>query len=195
MPVEEDLRIRPDLPHFTNTLRRMNHLFLIGYRGCGKSSVGPLVASRLGRPFLDADVALEADAGMCIRDLFSREGEGGFRDRETATLRKLAAGEPAVIATGGGIILRPENRELLRASGLVVWLTAPAELLWDRISMDPTTAARRPNLAGGGPDEVRALLAVREPLYAATAHAVVDAARSPEEVAGDILSAVGEPAA
>jgi shikimate kinase len=195
MPVAEDLRIRLDLPHFPNTLRRMNHLFLIGYRGCGKSSVGAIVAARLGRPFLDADVVLEADAGMCIRDIFAREGEGGFRDRETATLRKLAAGPLAVIATGGGVILRPENRELLRASGVVVWLAAPAELLWDRISTDPTTAARRPNLAGGGPDEVRALLAVREPLYAATAHATVDASRSPEEVAGDILSAVGEPAA
>jgi shikimate kinase len=165
----------------------MNHLFLIGYRGCGKSSVGAIVAARLGLPFHDADVVLEADAGMCIRDIFSREGEGGFRDRETATLRKLAAGPPAVIATGGGVVLRPENRELLRASGFVVWLAAPAELLWDRISIDPTTAARRPNLAGGGPDEVRALLAVREPLYAATAHAVVDASRSPEEVAERIV--------
>ena len=173
----------------------MRHLFLIGYRGSGKTSVGAVVAARLGRPFFDADVVLETDAGRTIRDIFAAEGEAGFRHRETATLRKLAAGEPAVIATGGGAILRPHNRELLRASGFVVWLNAPAELLWDRISIDPTTAARRPNLAGGGLDEVTALLAVREPLYAATAHAVVDATRSPEEVADDILSAVGEPAA
>jgi shikimate kinase len=167
----------------------MQHLFLIGYRGSGKSSAAAAVAARLGRPFLDADAVLEADAGRSIRDIFAGEGEAGFRDREAAILRKLAAGGEAVIATGGGVILRAENRELLRASGFVVWLTAPAELLWDRISFDPTTAARRPNLAGGGLDEVKALLAVREPLYAATAHAVVDAARSPEEVAGDILNA------
>jgi shikimate kinase len=85
-------------------------------------------------------------------------------------------------------VLRSENRDLMRATGFVVWLTAPAESLWDRISIDPTTAARRPNLAGGGLDEVKAMLAVREPLYSVTAHAVVDAARSPEEVAGDILN-------
>lgn len=173
----------------------MRHLYLIGYRGSGKSSVGAIVAARLGRPFVDADTLLEADAGKNIRDIFAAEGEAGFRDRETTTLRKLAAGEPAVIATGGGVILRHENRELLRSTGFAVWLNAPAELLWDRISIDPTTAARRPNLAGGGLEEVRGLLAVREPLYSATAHAVVDATRSPEEVAGDILTAVGEPGA
>ena len=167
----------------------MPHLYLIGARGSGKSSVGAVVAARLGWPFFDADTVLEADAGLTIRDIFAAEGEGGFRDRESATLRKLSAGEPAVIATGGGVILRAENRELLRATGIVVWLNAPAELLWDRISIDPTTAARRPNLAGGGPDEVKGLLAVREHLYAATAHAVVDASRSPEGVAGDILAA------
>jgi shikimate kinase len=168
----------------------MPHLYLIGARGSGKSSVGAVVAARLGRPFFDADVVLEADAGMTIRDIFAAEGEGGFRDRESATVCQLAGGSPAVIATGGGVILRAENREALRATGVVVWLCAPAELLWDRISTDPTTAARRPNLAGGGLDEVKALLAVRDPLYAMTAHAVVDASRSPEDVAGDILAVI-----
>lgn len=172
----------------------MVHLYLVGYRGCGKSSIGAIVAARLGRLFVDADTVLEADAGRTIRDIFASEGEGGFRDRETATLQKLAAGPPAVIATGGGAILRAENRELLRSTGCVVWLTAPAEVLWDRISIDPTTVARRPNLAGGGLDEVKALLATREPHYAATAHAVVDATRSPEVVADDILKMFGEPA-
>lgn len=172
----------------------MVHLYLVGYRGCGKSSIGAIVAARLGRLFVDADTVLEADAGRTIRDIFVSEGEGGFRDRETATLRKLSVGPPAVIATGGGAILRAENRELLRSTGFVVWLTAPAEVLWDRISIDPTTAARRPNLAGGGLDEVKALLAAREPHYTATAHSVVDATRSPEVVADDILKVFGEPA-
>lgn len=173
----------------------MTHLFLTGYRGCGKTSVGPILAARLGRPFVDADVALETDAKMTIHEIFAAEGEAGFRDRETTTLRKLAAGEPAVIATGGGAVLRGENRDLLRAAGFVVWLKAPAEVLWVRITADPSTASRRPNLAGGGFAEVVSLLAAREPLYAATAHAAVDAARSPEEVAGDILRVFGEPAA
>ncbi|MCU0703708.1 MAG: shikimate kinase [Fimbriiglobus sp.] len=146
-----------------------------------------MLAARTGRPFLDADAVLEADAGCSIHDLFTIEGEDGFRDRESATLRKLASGPPTIVATGGGAILRPTNRELLRATGFVVWLQASAELLWNRISTDPTTAQRRPNLAEGGFQEVKALLAAREPLYAATAHTVVDATRSPEEVASDIL--------
>lgn len=166
----------------------MSHLYLIGYRGCGKSSIGPVLSARLNRPFHDGDVALETDAGMTIREIFAAEEEVGFRDRETATLRKLAARQPAVIATGGGVVLRAENRELLRSTGFVVWLKAPAEVLWHRITADETTTARRPNLAGGGFDEVVALLTAREPLYAATAHAAVDASRSPEEVADDILS-------
>lgn len=168
----------------------MSHLYLIGYRGCGKSSVGPMLAARLNRPFHDADAVLETDAGVTIREIFAAEGEGGFRYRETATIQRLARGGPAVIATGGGIVLRPENRELLRSTGFVVWLKAPAEVLWDRITADPSTAARRPNLAGGGHDEVVALLDAREPLYAATAHAEVDASRSPDQVADAILSAM-----
>ena len=166
----------------------MTHLYLIGSRGSGKSSVGAVIAKRLVLPFFDADCVLETDAGKSIRDIFTTEGESGFRDRESATLRKLAGGNRAVIATGGGVILRAENRELLRATGRVVWLTAPAELLWDRISIDPTTAVRRPNLAGGGLEEVKALLAGREPLYALTAHATVDASQSPERVADAILA-------
>jgi shikimate kinase len=166
----------------------MTHLVLVGYRGCGKTSVGPALAARLHRPFHDADVVLEAAAGMTIREVFATEREAGFRAREAATLRQLAAGEPAVIATGGGAVLRPENRTLLRAAGFVVWLKAPPPVLWERITADPSTAARRPDLAGGGFDEVVALLAAREPLYAATAHAVIDATRSPEDVADAILS-------
>lgn len=166
----------------------MVHLFLIGYRGCGKSAVGPVLAGRLRRPFVDADLVLEADAGKTIREIFDTEGELGFRDREAVTLRRLAGGPPAVVATGGGAVLRAVNRELLQGSGFVVWLRAPAECLWERIRGDPATAARRPNLAGGGFDEVTQLLAAREPLYAATAHATVDATLSPDRVADHILS-------
>jgi shikimate kinase len=166
------------------------HLHLIGYRGSGKTTVGPVLAARLGRAFVDADVVLEADAGMSIADIFAAEGEGGFRARETATLRKLTAGSAAVIATGGGIVLRPENRDLLRSSGFVVWLAVEPEVLWERIAADPTTAARRPNLtAAGGVAEVRQLLAAREPLYRQLAQFVAAAARSPEDVAADILPA------
>lgn len=166
------------------------HLYLIGYRGTGKSTVGRLVAARLGRPFIDLDERIEAVAGKTIAEIFAAEGEPGFRDRESAALGAASAEPPAVIATGGGIVLRPENRELLRASGWVAWLTAPAAVLWDRIQADAATAARRPALAGGGPDEVTKLLAVRMPLYRETADATLaTAGLSPEVVAAAILAA------
>ncbi len=97
----------------------------------------------------------------------------------------------AIIATGGGIILREDNRRILRATGFVVWLQAPAETIWARIQADTLTAARRPNLAGGGLAEIVELLAVRERFYREVADAVVDAGgASPEAVADAILTAV-----
>jgi shikimate kinase len=168
----------------------MSRIFLIGYRGTGKTTAGRLLAGRLGWPFLDADAELEARAGCTIADIFRTEGEAGFRDREAAVLADLAARPDHVIATGGGVVLRPANRELLKAAGFVAWLQAPADVLWQRIQADPATAARRPNLTGGGLREVIDLLAVREPLYRAVADAAFDAAgASPEAVAGAILAA------
>ena len=127
---------------------------------------------------------------MSIKGIFAAEGEGGFRDRESAVLAELCRAHQTVVATGGGVVLRPANRDRLRA-GFVTWLTASPEALLERIQTDPTTATRRPNLtATGGPDEVRALLAVREPLYRACADFAVDAERlSPEAAADAILAA------
>ncbi|HJZ57632.1 MAG TPA: shikimate kinase [Gemmataceae bacterium] len=170
-------------------------LFLIGYRGTGKTTVGPLLARRLGWTFLDADERTEATAGMSIADIFAAEGEPGFRDRESATLAELCRLSGHVVATGGGVVLRPANRELLRNSGFVAWLSAPAEAIWDRIRADTTTAARRPNLTvRGGLDEVRTLLAEREPLYRATADfEIATEGLSPDAVADAILSACRTP--
>ncbi|MFO0852366.1 MAG: shikimate kinase AroL [Gemmataceae bacterium] len=167
-----------------------DRIHLIGYRGTGKTTVGRLVAAALGWSFADADDVIEATAGRSIASIFAAEGEAGFRDREAAALRELTA-DRLVVATGGGAVLRPENRDLLQSSGLTVWLTAPVVVIWDRLQTDPLTAARRPNLtAAGGAEEVRAVLAAREPLYRATAHHTVETAgRSPDEVAADILRA------
>jgi shikimate kinase len=139
-------------------------LFLIGYRGSGKTTVGRLVADRLGLDFLDADSVLEDRYGRTIREIFAAEGEAGFRDKEAAVLAELCARTRTVIATGGGIVLREENRQRLNRHGFVAWLTADPAMLLARIQADPTTVERRPALVGGGPAEVEQLLAVREPL-------------------------------
>jgi shikimate kinase len=165
-------------------------LFLIGYRGTGKSTVGPLLAAALGWQFLDADEHVERLAGMTIAEIFAAEGEDGFRDLESAALAELCQGDGRVIATGGGVVLRPFNRELLSTAGYVAWLTAPPETVWQRTKSDPSTAARRPNLTTGGIEEVANLMAARESLYRQTAHGTFPTAgRSPEGVAADILAA------
>lgn len=138
---------------------------LIGYRGSGKSTLAPELARRLGCPAIDADVLLEQRAGQTIREIFDREGEPGFRRREAELLAELLAGGPCVLAAGGGAVLNSETRARMRAAGPVVWLRAPLETLSRRISGDPTTAGRRPNLAGGGDAEIAQLLAAREPIY------------------------------
>ena len=105
-------------------------LALIGYRGTGKSTVGRILADRLDRPFLDADLEIEARAGRSIASIFAEWGEPAFRDWEERTLVELTATYPdAILATGGGAVLRASNRELLARFGFVVWLRAePAEL-------------------------------------------------------------------
>lgn len=164
-------------------------LFLIGYRGAGKSSVARALAARLGWDALDTDELIEARARQTIEQVFAGQGEPAFRTLEAAILDEVCRRENHVIATGGGVILRPENRQRMRSAGRVVWLTATPETLWQRIEADPVSAARRPALAQGGVDEVRAILAEREPLYRACADLIVTTDhRSPPEVAQSILA-------
>ncbi len=159
-------------------------IFLIGYRGSGKSSVARLLAQRLGWPWLDADAVLEQRCRRSIRDIFAEEGEVGFRAHEAAVLTDLCRLQQHVVATGGGVVLRPDNRHNLRQAGLVVWLTAAPVTLWQRLQLDPATAQRRPNLAGGGLAEVEELVRLRQPLYTECAHFTVDTqVQAPAEVA------------
>src|SRR5271154_5095758 len=151
-------------------------IFLVGYRGAGKTAVAELLAGRLGWDWVDADTFLEQRHGRSVKQIFAAEGEAGFREKEAALLPELCLRQRCVVATGGGIILRGENREWLRRSGAVVWLTADAATLWQRIQQDAVTAQRRPNLAGGGVSEVEELLRVREPFYREVASMVVSTA-------------------
>ncbi|MFM7071932.1 MAG: shikimate kinase, partial [Planctomycetota bacterium] len=109
------------------------NVYLIGYRGTGKTTVARLLAERLRATAVDADEWLESAAGCSIRDLFAAGGEPLFRDRESETVRALTARDGLVVSWGGGVILRPENREALR-NGLTVWLRAAPETLWRRIA-------------------------------------------------------------
>jgi shikimate kinase len=165
-------------------------IFLIGYRGSGKTTVAKLLSERLAWSWCDADAVLEERFGRSIRQIFADEGEESFRDKETEVLKDLCHSKNVVVATGGGVILRPENRELLRI-GLVVWLTADAETLHHRIQADATTQERRPNLAHGGLEEVKSIWAKREPIYSACADLKADTTRlTPEAIVSEIISAL-----
>jgi shikimate kinase len=167
----------------------IENVFLIGLRGAGKTSVARLLAERLGWDWVDADAALEAQCGHSIRCIFADLGEAAFRKKEAQVLEQLCQSRRQVIATGGGVVLRAENRARLRASGLVVWLTADAATLWNRLQGDATTAERRPNLSAGGLAEVMELLRAREPLYRSCADLTVDTAGlAPDEVTDAILA-------
>ena len=169
-------------------------IYLVGYRGAGKTTIGRRLSRETGLEFRDLDDAVEDRAGMSISDIFAAEGEAGFRAREARELEVFAgAGKPAVVATGGGIVLSEENVKLLRSSGHVVWLRAPAEVLRGRLAKDSMTAARRPSLSGSSAlDEVDRVLEAREPLYRAAAHIEVDTGSSgPDEAARRILAGLG----
>ncbi len=171
---------------------------LIGYRGSGKSAVAQQLGLRLGWDWVDADVEIELRAGKSIAAIFTDDGEAAFRDLESGVLHDLLVRERTVVALGGGIVLRDANREQLRMAsrsghGKIVWLQAPAEVLWERIAGDAATAARRPNLTvAGGLKEVQTLLAEREPLYRACANVVVDTeGKSAAGVAEEIIESLG----
>jgi shikimate kinase len=121
--------------------------------------------------------------------MFAEEGETGFRDKEAALLAELTQGRRQVVATGGGVVVRAANRDRLRATGRVVWLTADARTIGQRLQNDPTSAERRPILTVGGLSEIEELLRTREPWYRACADLTVDTTgRTPEEVAREILA-------
>lgn len=169
---------------------------LLGYRGSGKTSVGRELALRLGIECVDTDDLIVLRAGMTIREIFERRGEPHFRDLEAGVLDDaLRWLGDRVIATGGGIVLRERNRSLLERSGAHrVYLRGDPELLHERISGDAATTASRPALTnlGGSVEEVRQLLAQREPLYRAVMTAEIDiAGLSVAEVTDRLVSLIG----
>jgi shikimate kinase len=142
--------------------------------GAGKTTVGRAVARRLDRPFFDSDHEIEARTGARIPVIFELEGEAGFREREAQMIAELTARQSIVLATGGGAILRPNNRELLHTRGLVVYLRANPHDLWLRTRKDKN----RPLLQTDDPKaKLEALYELRDPLYRECAHFVVETGR------------------
>lgn len=147
------------------------NVFLVGLMGAGKTSVGKMLAKRLGKVFYDSDHVIEARTGVKIPVIFEIEGEAGFRAREAAVIDELTGLDNVVLATGGGAILSNENRRALRERGTVVYLRASVEELWNRTRHD----RNRPLLQTADPrGRLAQLLEQRDPLYREAAHIVVD---------------------
>lgn len=157
-----------------NDPERSVRLALVGLPGSGKSTVGRQLARRLGLPFKDSDQVIEQRIGGSIRDFFEREGEAAFRDMEEAVLRELAQAEPGVLATGGGAVLRPANRQRLRDAGHVIYLRSTPEEVFKRLRHD----RNRPLLQVDDPlARLRGLYEERDPLYRETAHFIIETGR------------------
>ncbi len=169
------------------------HVALLGLRGAGKSTIGQLLASRLGAPFLELDQVVEQELGMTVGQVFELHGERSFREHERAALRRCVETIPAaVIATGGGIVTDARTLDYLQEACVTVWLRASPEDHWARVVAQ---GDRRP--MAGNPDamsELRALLAEREPLYARAEVAVDTSSESLESAVTAIHRALGPPA-
>jgi shikimate kinase len=163
----------------------VKNLILVGPMGAGKSTIGRLLAKELKLPFKDSDKEIETRTGADIPWIFDVEGEQGFREREQAVIADLCEADGIVLATGGGAVMRPENRAALKRGGNVVYLHASVEQQIDRTARD----RNRPLLRGDDPGKVlRDLLAVRDPLYREIADIIIETdERPPRMVVQEIL--------
>jgi shikimate kinase len=164
----------------------VQNLIIVGPMGAGKSTIGRLLAKELRLDFKDSDKEIEVRAGANIPWIFDVEGEQGFRDREQAMLAELCEAQDQVIATGGGAVMRPENRRTLRAGGRVIYLHTSVEQQLARTARD----RNRPLLRTANPGQVLSdLLAIRDPLYREIADLIIETdERPPRLVVLEILA-------
>lgn len=164
-------------------------LFLIGARGCGKTTVGEALAAALGYAFRDTDRHLQDSTQRSVAQIVAQEGWEGFRQRETMSLKAVT--QPStVIATGGGMVLAEENRAFMRENGTVIYLNADAAVLAARLEAYPEQA-QRPTLTGRPiADEMVDVLAARHAIYQSSAHHVINAMQPPAHVVDDIIAAL-----
>jgi len=150
------------------------NLILIGYRCSGKTSVGKIIAGRLGMSFYDTDELVEKSAGRAIDDIVAGEGWDKFREIEKAVIIKTSELKNAVIATGGGVVISEDNIRNLKKNGYVIWLEGDPEILMKRMENDIAAGRGRPSLTGHNPvEETKKVLEIRTPLYFAAADVVI----------------------
>jgi len=159
-----------------------NNIVLVGFMGCGKTSVGRRLAQLAGMRLVDTDELITTDAGVSISEIFAEEGEAGFRAREAAALASIEGIAGAVVSTGGGIVLDAVNRKKLRELGVVCWLDAEPDVMFERASR----SGRRPLLLAPNPRETfEQLLAARRTLYESVADFCVDSGALDHQTAAE----------
>lgn len=158
-------------------------VFLCGFMGCGKSTIGKVLAAKLGCGFVDMDNYIVEKQGMSIPQMFSEKGEDYFRNAETDAVRELSS-KPGVIACGGGAMLRKVNAEIANSAGTVVFIDVPFESCYERISGDKN----RPIVANNTKEELNLIFDGRAPIYRENSAVTVDGSGSPTEIAERIAS-------
>ena len=166
----------------------MGHVWLIGMMGSGKSTVGRLVADRLGRPFYDTDELVAQGKDSSIPEIFADEGESGFREREKWIVEDVASRPSGIVATGGGIVLDPANVATMRRSGSIVYLAVEVEMLSRRLGASDD----RPLLAADKDERLQTIASERKERYRSSADAVVDATDSIDTVVADVEAVCSE---
>lgn len=160
-------------------------IFLCGFMGCGKSTIGQKLAKKLNCPFTDMDSYIEEQTGMRIPEIFEKQGEAYFRDLETKAIRELA-GQPGVIACGGGAMLREENAKIARENGTVVFLDVPFRMCYQRISQTD-----RPIVQRSTRQELQALYQERQGIYRQHSDHQIEATRTPAQTVQEITETLG----
>jgi shikimate kinase len=159
-----------------------DRIFLVGFMGSGKTEVGKLLADRLGRLFIDLDQLVESGARATVAEIFEKEGESGFRNRERRALVSAATGPPAVVATGGGTYADRGNRRTIEEAGVAIWIATPFENCLERCQEE---IGKRPLFRDE--ESLEALFEARRSDYAAAAFTVETLNRNPEIVADDVI--------
>ena len=164
------------------------NIVLIGYRCCGKTSTGKVLAERLDKKFVDTDELIIDKAGCSIERIVSNHGWQSFRNIEAEIVKEVSALDNLVIATGGGAVIQEDNISNLKRNGFVVWLYADIDIIRKRLIEDTVSDENRPSLTGDEPsDEIKAVLGEREPLYKGASDVAIDTGKSNINEVADVI--------